>query len=322
MDYYGVYIYPNELTEFWLNQILSSGINLVAIHPAGGKAAHEHVNDAINWLNKPSTQDMLSELEKSGVAVEYGMHALSWMLPRTMFDTNPEWFRLNENNNRSPDFNMCASNEDALKFLARRAGELVSIFKPSTGRHHLWQDDVEKFRCHCGGCIKYSTSDYALIIYNAILTGIKAVDPNGRQSYLAYLDTIEPPSQVKPLPGIFLEYAPIRRDLYKPINDIKSDENRSQVKSLRPLIDFFGNDNAQVLDYWLDNSKISNWTMPMKKFYLTPDIIRQDAEFYRSLGFSIITCFACFLGDEYVKLHGDTPDIAGYMKALKNVVNP
>ena len=43
------------------------------------------------------------------------------------------------------------------------------------------------------------------------------------------------------------------RDFDRALNDPESEKNRKQVASLPALLSFFGTENAQALDYWLDN---------------------------------------------------------------------
>ena len=38
-----------------------------------------------------------------------------------------------------------------------------------------------------------------------------------------------------------------------------------------------------------------------------PDVIKKDAEFYKSYGFEGLSSFACYLGKEYIDLFGKPP---------------
>jgi hypothetical protein len=122
---------------------------------------------------------------------------------------------------------------------------------------------------------------------------------------------------IKPADGIFLQYAPFNRDHDKPLDDPDSQRNRQERLHLVQLLAYFGKENAQVLDYWLDNSLFSGWQKPPKEFHLRKNVLRRDLRFYRDLGFRHIMTFACYLGQDYRQLHGDTPDILDYGKALE-----
>ena len=250
----GLYIHPHELTPFWVKRAVSSGVSFLGVHPVGGRKSHEAIDDAIEWLKRPRVLDMLTELGQNGVNVEFGMHALTWLLPRALFTERPEWFRMDETGVRTPDFNMCANNDEALSYVASRAAELAEIFRPTTNFYHFWPDDVVNKRCRCKGCAALSVSDYLLKINHALLDGIRKTDPGGKQSYLAYLDALSPPERIGPRPGIYLEYAPFDRDMDKPVCDADSAENAAQTRPLHKLLECFGKTDARVLDYWLDNS--------------------------------------------------------------------
>ena len=181
-------------------------------------------------------------------------------------------------------------------------------------------DDERDAFCHCEKCSKYSPSDQQLIIMNRILAELKKDDPEAELAYLAYFGTLPPPCKVKPDEGIFLEYAPIDRDHHKALSDETNEKNVSQNCHLPALLDFFGTEKAKVLDYWLDNSLFSNWTRPPKPFTADKEVVAADFEYYAKLGFRDISTFACYLGADYVELHGD-PDITPFAEAFYRLNN-
>lgn len=109
-----------------------------------------------------------------------------------------------------------------------------------------------------------------------------------------------------------MEYAPIGIKFDLPVTH---PDNDSEFAALPDLLRFFGSDDAQVLDYWLDNSLYSGWKYPPKFFSLREVVMRQDILSYRKLGFPSITTFACYLGKDYIDLYGK-PDIQAYGRAL------
>ncbi len=313
----GAIIHTHELSPFWVKQAKKANLDMLGFHPIGGKEADRHLQEAIDLAKTEEFKKNIAALQSAGIAIEYEMHALSLMVPRSLFEEKPEWFRMDENGERVADFNVCASNQEVLEHITKQAALLTQIFPSDTHDYHFWIDDVESAKCNCPLCCELSASDQALKIYNAIARGVKSVDPEGKQCYLAYCSTLNVPQKVKPEDNIFLEYAPIHRELDKPITDENSEKNKSEIAPLDALLDFFGRDTAKVLEYWLDNSLFSGWKMPMKPFVLTPEIITEDVHFYREKGFNKITTFACYLGDEYVNQNGDVPDIEGYATACR-----
>jgi hypothetical protein len=153
-----------------------------------------------------------------------------------------------------------------------------------------------------------------MIIMNRMLKEIRKIDPEATLAYLAYFETLTPPEKIKPDEGIFLEYAPIDRDHHTPLSEAGNEKNTSQNQYIKELIRTFGADTAKVLDYWLDNSLFSNWTKPPKPLVADEKVIHADFDYYSALGFKDISCFACYLGADYVELHGE-PDIKAFADA-------
>ena len=135
--------------------------------------------------------------------------------------------------------------------------------------------------------------------------------PHATMAYLAYTDSISPPTCVLPKEGVFLEYAPYEKYEQKGKDEAKIRQEREMLPA---LLSHFGKKNAKVLEYWYDNSLFSRWKKPPVAF--APDrelIAREVAEYYR-MGFSYIATFGCFLGEDYEALHGDV-DITPFADA-------
>lgn len=310
----GVVIMPDEFGPYWLELLEKTDLNVLGIHPVGvdGKSPYQVLEAFLTDENRRE----IDRLEDRGIHVEVEMHSLSWLLPREEFAAHPAWFRMNEEGERVSDFNLCVSSAEALEIISQNAARLAKLYRPRSNRYYFWLDDVADSKCHCPECQKLSASDAALMVYNAILRGLRLENPEALQCYLAYHDTLEVPKTVRPEKGIFLEYAPMIRDFDRALNDPESEKNRKQVASLPALLSFFGTENAQALDYWLDNSLFSGWKKPPKPFSLHKETLAKDVAYYESLGIDSVTCFACYLGEEYYNLYGQKPDIAGYARVL------
>ena len=90
-----------------------------------------------------------------------------------------------------------------------------------------------------------------------------------------------------------------------------------RIAPIAALLDFFGRKDSQVLEYWVDNSRFSNWTKPPQYMALNEAVMAQDVAFYKEMGFESLTSFACYLGDDYVSLHGEPP-IRRYGEILRS----
>lgn len=315
IDTASLLIHPEELSHEWINRCVNMGIPTIALHPVGGHRSPFTMKAMLDRLETPEYRLLLDEAAEKGLRIEYEMHAARYFLPATEFERHPEWFRMDENGERTPKLNCCASNEEALDFISKRAAEAASKLYRSTHRYFFWLDDAHDAFCHCPKCAEYSSSDQQMIIMNRILKELKKIDPEATLAYLAYYSTLTPPEKIKPDEGIFLEYAPIDRDHHTPLAQAGNEKNASQNQYIRELIQTFGSETAKVLDYWLDNSLFSNWTKPPKPFTADHAVIEADFDYYSDLGFRDISCFACYLGADYVELYGN-PDIRAFSNAF------
>lgn len=312
----GILVHPEELTLDWLDRMAAAQLNTLGLHPVGGPKAHEYLETTIATHNSPQSIALRKAAAARGIAVEYEAHAAAWLLPRELFAKEPTWFRMNAQGERTADFNLCASNREALAFVAERTAQLAELLDTGAEKHYLWLDDVKECSCHCSECRNLSPSDQQLRVVNAMVGGLKRRKPAAKLCYIAYHEALEVPRKTEPVDGVFLEYAPIDRNHHRPINDSTCPENVRESRTLTELVSFFGTQNARVLEYWMDNSLFSNWTKPPKPFALDEETMQRDVEYYCSLGFTSITSFGCYLGPDYQALHG-TPSLANYGQILR-----
>ena len=265
-----ILIHPEELDEIWIDQASAQRLNTLALHPWGGGKAHETLEELLQRLEDPAFRRLLDRIRDHGMAVEYEFHAASWLLPRSLFDTHPEYFRMDAEGNRTPKNNLCVSNPNALTVMAENAVRLMKRLYGTGHRYYFWMDDCTKNGgCHCPACRKLSVSDQQMLALNAMLTAMKAEDPRAELAYLAYRESLEPPT-VEPLRGIFLEYAPIQRDFTKTVEEAPNEE----LAVLPALLEKFGTETAALLEYWYDNSLFSKWKKPPQPFTPNNENIR------------------------------------------------
>ena len=311
----GIIIHAQDCGDYFAGRLEQTNLNVLGIHPEGGIAAHVSMQKCIDMLETEEWRTFHHRMEKAGIAVEFEMHALSWILERDRFDTHRDWFRMTDAGERTPEFNCCASNPDVLDYIRERSAKLAKIFRPDTDKYYFWIDDVATAACRCEKCRELSASDQALVLYNAIAEGLASVNPKAKLSYLAYFATLPVPTKVRKRDNVFLEFAPLARDFDVSLFDETREKNYSQVKTLPALLDFFGRDDAKVLEYWMDNSLFSGWKRPPKEFRLNAATCAADVAQYRKLGFDSVTSFGCFLGEDYRDLYGDA-DLSEYDRIL------
>ena len=314
----GLIVHPEELDEIWLDELEKTNLNALGLHPVGGENAARTLEAAIARHRSPEFQRLIARAKGMNLTVEYEAHALGYLLPRGLFGTHPEYFRMDERGNRVPDANLCPSNADALALVEENTEHLTKALDTGSAQRFWWPDDVSGKLCHCPLCRALNGGDQLLRITNAIHRGVRRANPRAHTAYLAYHDGLTLPRRTEPEDGLFLEYAPIGRDHHRPIADKDCAENAAQTATLRPLLSFFGLKNAQVLEYWMDNSLFSGWKKPPRRFSLDKDVMARDVEFYAGLGFESITSFACFLGADYRALYG-LPPVETYARVLSGV---
>lgn len=303
-------IHPHELTDRWINLAKELRLNRISIHPVGGANAHETLKALTSTIRDESFRKQIDKLKDVGIEVGYEFHALSYLLPRELFEKHPEYFRVDDKGNRTTWGNFCFSNSEARKVICKNAVKLAKELYGSVHEYYFWLDDAVRLTCHCDECKKHSFAYHQLTLMNEIATEIRKEIPDAKICYLAYYEGVAIPENIKPVEGVFLEYAPFERYLH-PDTFSFSEEYLSIVKK---LVEIFGKTNSKVLEYWYDNSfyyrRAGNKLVPF-----TPDNkqITEDFKFYDSLGFETFSSFACNLCDEYVKLYGE-PDFS----ALKN----
>lgn len=306
----GLIAHPEELTKGEIAAFRAAGADVLGLHPVGGNKATSSLENLLIWLKTDKGRRLLSYARSLGLEIEYEMHAASFLVPREMFSSHPEYFR-EANGVRTNDYNFCVSSDEMLRTVANRAAELVSKLDYSSHDYYLWQDDVNGGECGCEKCRTLSASDQSLIVANAIADELRRFDSSARVCYLAYLGTLTPPKSVKPAPGVFLEYAPMKRDRSIPVW-----EDDNVKRELDALFTVFEPSEAKILEYWYDNSMFSNWKKPPKKFTPDNERIAKEIDFYRSLGVRNVTSFACYLGADYEALYG-APDFSAVKSAKR-----
>lgn len=303
----GILVHPEDLREDWLDRMAAAGLNVLGLHPVGGKLAHESLARAVDTHILPESRRLRRRAAELNIDVEYEAHAMAYLVPRHLFTSVPEWFRMDENGSRTADFNLCASNPDALEYLSERCAQLARMLDTGADRYYFWLDDVGSCSCHCPECVSLSPSDQQLRIVNAMLAGLRRFNPRAKLCYLAYHDTLSVPRQTEPADGVFLEFAPFRRNAHRAICDPSCAENAREIAFLPDLLSFFGTKDAKILEYWMDNSMYSGWVRPPKRFALDTEVMKRDVDYYTALGFSSITSFGCYLGPDYDELYGKVP---------------
>ena len=308
-----ILIHPEELTKKWIDRMADSGVSVLGLHPRGGGDAVESLAELERLFENNTFCGLIDYAVSRGLEIEYEIHAARSLLPESLFDTHPEYFRTNEKGERVTDFNFCVSSEEALDIVAKNAAALAKKLYKSRPVYYFWLDDTIGAHCHCPRCKELSPSDQELVAVNRILNEIQKTVPNAKMAYLAYHDCLPVPTKIKPVSGVFLEYAPIEKYRTTDVERIRAERD-----VMKGQLEFFGRDESKLLEYWLDNSLFSNWKKPPVRFEANRDQVINEIRDYATFGFETIATFGCFLGEDYEELYGE-PDITAFTEGIKEL---
>jgi hypothetical protein len=299
----------------WPTLAKDAGLTTLGVHSGGGGQS-DLLSRCIDFVKSSEGQKFLERCDKLGLHVEYEIHAMEDLLPRELFDKDPTMFRMDEKGQRIRKFNCCVHSKNALEVICKNVIDFARLCRPTSRRYFLWIDDG-KFMCRCPKCRGFSDSEQALMLENRMLEALRTVEKKASLAHLAYARTLQPPVRIKPDPGIFLEYAPIKRDYTIPYEK-QGKEYQENLTMLDANLKVFPLETAQVLEYWTDVSKFSGWSRPFRKLPWRPDVFLADVRTYKTKGIRHITAFGCGFDRDYFDRYG-TPPIAEYGAGLQMI---
>lgn len=305
----GVVITPDDVSlGDWPERASQAGLTTLALHPFPASVR--------TFVRTEAGRSFLERCRAAGLRVEYELHALRELLPRGLFAKDPTLFRMDGNGRRVRDANLCVHSHRALDIAAENALEFARDLTPTTGRYFLWGDDGAPW-CRCPKCRGLTDSDQALLYENHLITALRRLDPKATLAHLAYANTLAPPTRVRPEPGVFLEYAPIRRRYDVPYARQADPRQPDGLSALDANLRVFPADSAQVLEYWLDVSRFSQWKRPAVKLPWRRDVLESDLSTYAARGIRHVTSFAVYLDSDYRNRHGDPGFVREYGETLR-----
>ena len=303
-EYRGVVVYPNDITSVglkeWKKRIRQSKINLIGLHAA---TSNDPLDTLEAFVKSRTGKRFLRLCRRNGVKVEYELHALQHLLPRELFATHPEYFRMDSNGQRVADYNFCFSNAEAVEAMRPQLEAMLRWMKPTTHRYFFWPDDKQGKFCHCEKCRQYSPSEQSLMYEKRLLAMLREYDRKATLAHLAYHQTQPAPVKVQATEGIFLEFAPILRDYAYPLDSTSTRHLQENLLAFPPY-------SQHILEYWLDESMYARWKRhALVPLPFNPDECRRDILNYRDNGAASITCFATWLNGDYIRQYGSTDEI-------------
>ena len=260
----------------WIEWAARNRYNTIFIHTApndfGGGSIPE-------WAWQRVRKEAMAMLQEREMIVEVGGHGLPALLPRKLFKTTPEAFR-EENGKRTKKHNFCPSSPQAKAAVQENARRYFQA-NPDVDVYHIWADDIpDGGWCSCKKCARLSTSDQLLLATNTVAAVLAEVHPDAEISFIAYLDTEAPPSQIEPRNNVCLLWAPRTRNYGRATDDERCPVNTPRYpEMLRAQIGYFANaGTARVFEYYSD-AVLFKSVLPILN-----NVIQQDLRFYRDAG--------------------------------------
>lgn len=293
----------------WIAKMKENGLNTVSV------SGYNYQSEAY--------AEMKQKFIDNGLDFVYEEHAMPWLLPRNLFESHPEYFRMDKEGVRRPDFNGCPSNKEAHQVIFENAKKLGKANAPTNHKYYFWLYDGGE-RCYCDECKDLNDADQGLLFENTIIKALKEIDPEAQLAHLAYDKTTPAPSRIKPEKDIFLEFAPFYRRWDMPLSMREARREGTEwshgdyLDMLEANLKIFPAETAQVLEYWLDVSLVSGWQKPQKKLDFDKEVFLDDLSTYASYGIRNISCYGAWIDDYYVNTYKDVSFIDDYGQGLYN----
>ncbi|MCX7655371.1 MAG: DUF4838 domain-containing protein [Treponemataceae bacterium] len=163
----------------WIAWAAWEGFESVIIYPEEELFSLETVEEQFSGRRKK----LLEAASFYGITIEEGGYCLSRLVPRRLFRTNKELFRM-ESGKRVRERNFCPTNPETLAILARQGRRFFQL-RPEIRVFHLWPDQGEGHQwCACPTCRAFSPLEQELIAINSLAAVLQEILPGAFLSYL------------------------------------------------------------------------------------------------------------------------------------------
>ena len=237
------------------------------------------------YRDNTGRKEALAFCRKLGFRPEIGGHGMRDCLPRKLFETEPELFRMfmpeDFGGRRMKDSNFCISNPKTQRIVEENFTKMVAPYA-AAGYHalHAWADDLPgNGWCMCSSCRSMEGTDQSQLAMNVEARAIRKAGFDMRVPAIGYHDTLFPSELVDPDPLCFFLYAPRERCYGHAIDDPSCARNAYHLKALKAWQRRYAkNDDAHTFEYYSDRMLFRGHTP-----YL-PDVLVGDAEAYAQHG--------------------------------------
>jgi hypothetical protein len=234
--------------------------------------------------NIPFRDTLIPAIKTRGMLFEFGGHGTQNLIPRSLFDTKPSLFRM-QNGERLKNGNLCVSNPEARQMIVDGVLKIFSN-NPEIDVLRLWYEDLEDGGwCECDQCKPLSPVEQQFVVQNQIAAAVKEKFPGKAIDVIFYHDTLDC-SRVRSIPesNIYGFIAPRERCYAHSIDDANCRRNRQYYyPAFRSLKDKFDH-NAYIMEYYADMILYNKIATDFSK------TIAADLRAYSKMGIRRINC--------------------------------
>ena len=225
----------------------------------------------------------LALAKELGLRLEVGGHGLSSLLPRELFDKEPELFRMFQpedfGGKRMKDANFCVSNPKARRIVVDNYAQRLKQMEGAYAVHAFADDLPAGGWCLCPSCRALPPTDQFMLSMRYLAEAVEQSHLPMRVSVVAYHDTMMPGEQIDAPKRGFLLFAPRERCYGHALNDPACARNKFYRKALKAWIaKFKGIDDAHVCEYYFDQILFRGL------YPFLPGIILKDMKVYAEHG--------------------------------------
>ena len=260
-DYFRVRYYAANASTWPKSRNLSLPANLNRVeNPSFRHRQTQSYNLALDPLYK--VWNRLEE-PREIFAAGYWVHTFDRLLPSAKYGTtHPEYYSFINGQRRPGSASQwCLTNEDVFEIVSK---QIDSIFKANSDQKMISvsQNDGNFTNCQCGYCKKIDDENggpSGSIIY--FMNKLAARFPDKEFSTLAYLYSMNPPKNIKPLPNVNIMLCNI--DCYREVPLTDNASGQHFMKALEGWAQI--SDNIFVWDYGIN---FDNYISPFPNFHI------------------------------------------------------
>jgi hypothetical protein len=311
----------NALFPFALGQIDKDRIDWAAKNRLNYVTACTNTYGPALWDKIHARDEIVPEIVTRGLGLQCCGHSyFAWVPPEKYWKDHPEYYAgltsettaVGESTQGNKPLTLNLANPEVAKVMAENIDEFLNK-NPETSIVTVWMNDTDA-TCTTPECLQmegpaglsisqptggfppiYSFSNAALKFVNEVARQVAHTHPHVMISHLAYEETIDAPTTVKPEKNVIVTFAPIQRapfrlgasaGYYRPLSDASNSWNRVYLKEIRKWLAL--TNNFYIWDYyslwWIFGSNRPRWPFPIM------DTINTDLRFYHSdLGLSRVS---------------------------------